>query len=50
MKCVICGNEIERRCGWDKGNNAEPVTKGRCCDACNQTKVIPARIREMKKE
>ena len=50
MKCVICGNEIECRCGWDKGNNAEPVAKGRCCDTCNQTKVIPARIREMAKE
>lgn len=38
-KCVICGKEIH---GY--GNNAEPVKKGICCDECNYTKVIPARI------
>lgn len=50
MKCCICGKEIESRYGWDKGNNAEPVKKGRCCDVCDRTVVIPARIREMVKE
>ena len=30
------------------GNNAEPVNKGRCCDTCNFTVVIPRRIKEMK--
>ena len=40
MKCCICGKEIE-----DYGDNAEPVKKGRCCNFCNQTIVIPARIR-----
>lgn len=38
-KCCICGKTIT---GW--GNNAEPVKLGRCCDTCNATKVIPARI------
>jgi hypothetical protein len=40
MKCVICGCEIK---GY--GNNAEPVKSGRCCDTCNATKVIPARLK-----
>ena len=26
------------------GNNAQPVCKGKCCDDCNSTKVIPARL------
>jgi len=26
------------------GNNAEPVNSGRCCDGCNITSVIPARL------
>jgi len=26
------------------GNNAVPVNNGRCCDNCNSTEVIPARI------
>ena len=42
-KCVICGAEIE---GY--GNNAEPVKHGVCCDECNQTVVIPARLEKMK--
>ena len=42
-KCVICGAEIE---GY--GNNAEPVKHGVCCDECNQTIVIPARLEKMK--
>lgn len=39
MKCVICGQKI---IGY--GNNARPVKEGKCCDECNYTKVIPARI------
>ena len=42
-KCVICGKEI---IGY--GNNAEPVSKGRCCDVCNITVVIPERLRLIK--
>jgi len=39
--CCVCGAE---ECeGY--GNNPDPVKKkGRCCDVCNTTKVIPARI------
>jgi hypothetical protein len=47
MKCSICGNEIENKNGWDKGNNAEPVNDGRCCDVCNWTVVIPTRMKLM---
>lgn len=42
MKCVICGNTF---LGF--GNNAEPLSKGRCCDYCNEIHVIPARIEKM---
>jgi len=51
MKCVICGNEIEKKYTptgkmyWDKGNNALPVQQGRCCDYCNSHIVIPARLK-----
>ena len=41
-KCVLCG---EDSIGW--GNNPEPLKEfddGRCCDTCNSTKVIPARL------
>ena len=38
-KCSICKGKIEplrhpetNEVVWDKGNNAEPVNKGRCCD------------------
>lgn len=41
--CSICGKEYE---GY--GNNAEPINDGRCCDECNLSKVIPARLGLMK--
>ena len=40
--CSICGIEFT---GW--GNNPEPVVSfemGQCCDTCNATQVIPARL------
>ena len=37
--CSICGLEYK---GY--GNDAEPINSGRCCDTCNNMKVIPARI------
>ena len=37
--CSICGGTYTH---W--GNNAYPINKGRCCDICNDTKVIPARM------
>ena len=51
MKCSICFNEIEKvrdpatnEVVWDKGNNAEPVNSGRCCNDCNGMVVIPVRL------
>lgn len=43
--CCICGEKFK---GW--GNNPWPVVEdpeARCCDYCNDTKVIPARIEQM---
>ena len=43
--CVICGVTFT---GF--GNNPDPVkVKGRCCDDCNEMKVIPARLAQMKR-
>lgn len=40
IKCCICGGEVEGH-----GNNPAPVkSEGRCCNTCNLTKVIPARL------
>lgn len=47
MKCSICNKEIPvTQGGWSEGNNAQPVADGRCCDECNMTHVIPARMQE----
>ena len=48
MKCSICQNEIQAVGDWTQGNNAEPVNDGRCCDHCNATVVIPARLTQMR--
>jgi len=51
MKCCLCGEEIEKKYSfdgktyYDKGNNAMPLKKRRCCDVCDWTKVTPARIK-----
>ena len=37
--CVICGTLFN---GY--GHNAEPIEDGRCCDFCNDTEVVPARL------
>lgn len=40
-KCILCGKPY---IGY--GNNPEPLAnKGKCCDLCNTTKVIPERVR-----
>jgi len=39
--CVICK---QKYAGF--GNNAEPITKGRCCDKCNLTIVLPERVKQ----
>jgi hypothetical protein len=38
--CSICKKPYT---GFD--NNADPVNDGRCCDRCNESVVVPARIR-----
>jgi len=51
MDCSICGNEIEIQAlsGWAEGNNAEPVVEeGRCCDICDASFVIPARMEALR--
>tara|TARA_R100000234_G_scaffold114130_1_gene89069 strand:- start:84 stop:386 length:303 start_codon:yes stop_codon:yes gene_type:complete len=53
LKCDICGGDIEQRKNddgsvwWNEGHNAQPVSDGRACDACNTEKVIPARLGEI---
>ena len=44
MKCILCNKEYN---GY--GNNAEPLKEGLCCNECNVTKVIPERLRRLKK-
>lgn len=44
MLCSICFNEIKPVGDWTTGNNAEPVNSGRCCQDCDNTVVIPARL------
>lgn len=53
--CVLCGlkipPEFDPKTGepfWFGGHNPRPLAdKGRCCDVCNHTKVLPARVLEM---
>jgi len=47
-QCIICGGPYS---GY--GHNPEPIfpmSKGRCCDTCNSTVVIPYRIAGMREE
>ena len=39
MKCNICGKEINKY-----GDEACPVSFGKCCDECNLKIVVSARI------
>ena len=50
MKCCICKKEIEVKGTWNKGNNANPVKDGRCCDKCDNEIVIPFRIKSFIKD
>lgn len=46
FKCCLCGAHW---IGW--GNNPDPLLhkpNERCCDFCNQSKVIPARLKGMR--
>ena len=51
--CCLCGKEITH-IGYDEGeylgNNPHPLSENeddRCCDECNETKVIPARLNQI---
>lgn len=55
MKCSICGGpiiplKVKGKIIWSKGNNAEPINSGRCCDVCNFTVVFPARLANISKQ
>jgi hypothetical protein len=40
-KCVLCGKKFS-----EYGNNPWPLArKGQCCNVCDTTAVVPARIR-----
>ena len=41
MKCSICQIDDTKT---KHGNNAQPVTSGRCCDSCDCRVVIPTRM------
>ena len=49
-ECVICKGAIEAqktpdgKIFWGDGHHAQPVADGRCCGACNNSVVIPARL------
>jgi hypothetical protein len=44
FNCSICKKEIDDE--W--GNNPYPVTQeGECCDKCNDSVVIPARLKQL---
>jgi len=55
MKCCICTKDIQPQRNpdtgdivWDQGHNAEPVASGRCCDECNYSIVLAARLVNMR--
>jgi len=44
--CVICGEAIGVESdGWADGHNADPKAVGFCCETCNLTEVVPARMK-----
>jgi hypothetical protein len=54
LECVICSGQIEHKrkpdgeVYWTEGNNAEPIEDGRCCESCNSSVVIPARLEQLR--
>tara|TARA_Y100000310_G_scaffold333509_1_gene411209 strand:+ start:58 stop:348 length:291 start_codon:yes stop_codon:yes gene_type:complete len=49
--CVLCGESIEanaRDPRWTLGANPAPLAdEGKCCDICDLTRVLPARLELM---
>ena len=52
--CTICGRTIDwlrnsdGEVYWKEGHNAWPLTNGKCCSTCNETKVIPTRFMNLR--
>lgn len=42
MECCICKKEIEE---YFDSRNAQPIKNGRCCIECDETIVLPTRLR-----
>lgn len=43
-RCCLCGGALwDGESSWKGGNNAAPLSDGRCCNACNEI-VIEARM------
>lgn len=50
-RCSICdGPQDPWPGGYGYGNNAWPINNGRCCNACNDLMVIPARLAQLSKK
>jgi len=55
LNCNLCPRDIDihrdptGNAYWNQGHNAEPLAEGRCCDFCNATKVIPARLEAIRR-
>jgi hypothetical protein len=46
MDCCICSKPIAPVGDWTQGNDAWPVADGRCCNQCDMTVVVQARLME----
>jgi hypothetical protein len=44
--CSICYESYDHDF-WPYGNNAWPVNEGKCCHSCDETHVLPARIKDL---
>jgi hypothetical protein len=49
IPCCLCDEDIQEHplTKWKYGHNPDPLGKNdedRCCDTCNETKVLPKRI------
>ena len=55
LNCDLCPRDIDihrdstGKAYWNQGHNAEPLAYGRCCDICNATKVVPARLEAVRR-
>lgn len=50
--CSLCEQPLESKAfgRWVHGNNAWPLSDQPCCDECNNTLVIPARIKGLSQQ